>query len=190
MPDPTIPSDEALLEARFGTSGAPPVPEGGEDLFGDEDLATMRADAAALAEAISLRGALGLANQDHLAAIDDPAEPEPAAEVTDFPVDAAFVESANAAQLHDEARGSYAPEDWPASLTSPDEGETWVYRVQRDDLSRSEKAKVTKAIAAHKPKPTDADRLEELATKAAGAPLVGDELSEAVGLLLAGRRRQ
>jgi hypothetical protein len=49
----------------------------------------------------------------------------------EVPVTAAFVESANAAQLHDEARG--AEVEWPASFVEREDG-SWVYRVDRDDV--------------------------------------------------------
>lgn len=47
----------------------------------------------------------------------------------EFPVTAEFVDTANAGQLHDEARGD-SPE-WPASFASVDGG--WVYRVDDTD---------------------------------------------------------
>lgn len=64
----------------------------------------------------------------------------------DFPVDESFVSSANAAQLHDEARGSLVK--WPASFTYVNGA--WVYRVERDDVDA---AKVAAAISNHTPDP-------------------------------------
>jgi hypothetical protein len=73
--------------------------------------------------------------------------------VTDFPVTVDFVQSANARQLHDEARG--ATESWPASFVQTDSG--WVYRVERGDVNQ---ASVRAALDAHLPAPNpdpDAD---------------------------------
>lgn len=64
----------------------------------------------------------------------------------DFPVSEEFVRSANAAQLHDEARGTLR--NWPASFTH--DGGRWVYRVEREDIDA---AKVAAAIKAHTPDP-------------------------------------
>lgn len=65
----------------------------------------------------------------------------------DFSVTAAFVETANAAQIHEEARGTM--KNWPASFVEvePDE---WVYRVDREDIDA---AFVQKALDKHVPDP-------------------------------------
>lgn len=51
----------------------------------------------------------------------------------DFPVTAEFVATANAAQLHAEARG--VSPAWPASFvqTVPDDDSSWVYRIDDTD---------------------------------------------------------
>lgn len=64
----------------------------------------------------------------------------------DFAVTETFVRSANAAQLHEEARGT--KKSWPASFTVVD-GQ-WVYRVDRDDI---DPAAVQAALDAHTPDP-------------------------------------
>jgi hypothetical protein len=103
--------------------------------------------------------------------------------VPDVPVDESFVKTANAGQLHDEARGQRTK--WPASFTSPDGGQTWVYRVDRDDV---DSAAVAAAIAAHTPNPdyglsADALALRELRAKSS---LTAQEVATAVKLLLKG----
>ena len=99
----------------------------------------------------------------------------------DFLVDEVFVATANAVQLHDEARGDVSAEEWSASFTFVDG--RWVYRVDRDDVDRGA---VEAAIAAHVPDPDHgvpvaAKRLRVLAKK---ATLTAAEQAEALKLLL------
>lgn len=83
----------------------------------------------------------------------------------DFPVTEAFIATANAGQLHDEARGT--AKNWPASFTLVD-GQ-WVYRVDLDDLAPADAAKVADAIAAHTPDPSYGVPAETLALRAMAA---------------------
>lgn len=64
----------------------------------------------------------------------------------DFPVTETFKDTANVAQLHDEARRS--KQVWPASLVQTENG--WVYRVDRDDIDTTV---VQAALDAHTPDP-------------------------------------
>lgn len=83
----------------------------------------------------------------------------------DFPVTAEFAASANAAQLHDEARGD-SPE-WPASFVQTDD--EWVYRVdERDDVTIDARA-VQAALDSHVPAapPPDPDDALRAAIEAA-----------------------
>lgn len=64
----------------------------------------------------------------------------------DFPVTEDFVRTANAVQLHDEARGNAT--EWPASFTYVDGG--WVYRVERADVNADA---VRAALRNHIPNP-------------------------------------
>lgn len=78
--------------------------------------------------------------------------------MTDFPVSETFVETANAVQLHDEARG--ANTEWPASFVQIDGG--WAYRVDdRPDVT-VDVEHVAAALANHVPVPPVAEpTLEE-----------------------------
>ena len=77
----------------------------------------------------------------------------------DFPVSDEFVASANAGQLHDEARGG-SPE-WPASFVRLEDG--WVYRVDEREGVTVDAAAVAAALKAHVPvmpaPPTPAEKL-------------------------------
>lgn len=82
-------------------------------------------------------------------------------------VTADFVRSANAGQLHDEARG--ARKSWPASFVEKPDG-SWVYRVDRDDV---EEASVQGAVDAHVPvAPPDPD--DEFRTAIEAATSIAD----------------
>lgn len=99
----------------------------------------------------------------------------------DFPVSETFIRSANAAQLHAEARGSVPANEWAASFTFING--SWVYRVMRADV---DSAAVAAAIAAHIPNPDYGRRPEALRLRALGAKqaLTAAEVSEAVKLLI------
>jgi hypothetical protein len=68
--------------------------------------------------------------------------------MADFPVTEDFARSANAAQLHDEARGTVPAGEWPACFAKTEAG--WVYRVDRDTVDG---AAVQAALDAHVPAP-------------------------------------
>lgn len=100
----------------------------------------------------------------------------------DFPVTEAFVESANATQLHSEAKG--AKQNWPASFTQVD-GQ-WVYRVDRDDIDA---AFVQAAIDNHVPdenygKDAEELKLEDYKAKAEAGTLTSQDIGPALALFL------
>lgn len=101
----------------------------------------------------------------------------------DFPVTEEFVRAANAAQLHDEARGSTVK--WPASFTYVNG--SWVYRVGREGVDA---AKVTAAIEAHIPNPDYGLPGEMLTLRqlAAKSSLTAADVTTAVKLFLKGAR--
>lgn len=83
--------------------------------------------------------------------------------MTDFPASEEFVQTANASQLHDEARG--ANTEWPASFVQTDDG--WVYRIDDRDEVTVDVGHVEAALASHQPvvpepAPTLAERLASI----------------------------
>jgi hypothetical protein len=99
----------------------------------------------------------------------------------DFVVTEEFVNTANVAQLHSEARGSLPADQWPASFVFVDNG--WAYRVERDD---TEDSVVEAALASHSPDPNFGRSDDDVALDALRkkTTLTESELAEAIRLLV------